>query len=181
MNKNFAFTIIIMSFLITHTSTAPQKSTKKFTLISPAFAHNGMIPSKYTGDGQNISPALQWANPPHGTKSFALIVDDPDAEGKPWVHWMLFNIPASLTKLAEGIQKSDFMSGATNFYYTKNGIFQYGGPFPPEGTHHYHFILYALDTKLNLSQDIEREDLENAIRGHIIGQATLIGLYKRNN
>lgn len=178
--------IIILSLIGINLLAAQAKELTKqairktpFTLTSSAFTHNGVIPTKYTGDGENISPALQWQHAPKGTQSFALIVDDPDAEGKPWVHWLLFNIPASVSQLPEGIKKGNFVSGATNFYYTRDGIFQYGGPFPPSGTHHYHFTLYALDTKLNLTQDAERENLEEAMKGHILGKAQLIGLYKR--
>lgn len=153
-------------------------SDQKFILTSPAFTHNGFIPARNACDGENLSPALQWQNAPAGTKSFALIVDDPDATEKKWVHWLLFNIPVATTSLEEGIQHGDFVSGENDFYYMKNGIWQYGGPCPPS-LHHYHFTLYALDIMLNLPADTGKEDLLQAMKNHILGQTTLIGLYER--
>lgn len=157
-----------------------KSTTKVFTLLSDSFNHNGMIPAQYTCDGENISPELHWINPPPSTKSFALIVDDPDAPGKVWVHWIVFNIPATMQSLAAGVkQENTFIYGITDFYYMKHSGWQYGGPCPPSGKHHYHFTLYALDTMLNLPQDTEKDDLLNAMQGHIISKATLIGLYQR--
>lgn len=177
-NKSNQIIFLVVALLSTTLNCISVKKYSKnnppFTLTSPAFAHNGMIPGKFTGDGDNISPALQWQHAPHGTQSFALIVDDPDAGDNPWVHWLLFNIPASTSQLPEGVKNGNFVSGTTNFYYTRNGIYQYAGPFPPSGTHHYHFTLYALDTKLNLNQDAERENLEEAMKGHILGSVNEI-------
>ena len=148
--------------------------TMKFT--SPAFSHNGSIPSQYTCDGANVSPALQWSNEPEGTKSFALIVDDPDAPAKVWVHWVVFNIPNTVRSLAEGASTANFGSGSTDF----NGKRIYGGPCPPSGTHHYRFTLYALDTMLNdLPAGATKEQLIKAMEGHIIEQTTLVGSYQR--
>ena len=145
-------------------------------LTSPAFAHNGTIPKQYTcDDGANISPALQWTGTPENTKSFALIVDDPDAPAKIWVHWIVFNIPATMNNLAENVSSGSFLQGATDF----NGKQQYGGPCPPSGTHHYHFTLYALDTLLDLPAGASKEKLIAAMNGHILEQTTLIGLYER--
>jgi len=165
-------------------ATSPKiKSTQipaaAFTLTSAAFNHNEKIPSKYTGDGENISPHLQWSNPPAGTKSYALVMQDPDAEEKAFVHWLIFNIPSTVTELAEGTPTKGFVSGTTDFYYTKHGVWLYGGPYPPTGTHHYHFTLYAIDTMLELSQDAEKSDLVKAMEGHVLAQATLVGLYER--
>jgi len=144
-------------------------------LTSTAFTHNGAIPSQYTCDGADISPALTWTGAPNNTKSFALIVDDPDAPTKVWVHWVLFNIPASVNNLAENTSTSGFLQGATDF----NGKQQYGGPCPPSGTHRYHFTLYALDTMLNLQAGASKRDVINAMRGHILDQTILIGTYER--
>jgi Raf kinase inhibitor-like YbhB/YbcL family protein len=161
------------------TNKKTQETSKTFTLTSPAFAHNKKIPAKYTCDGENISPALQWTNPPTGTKSFALIVDDPDVPGKTWIHWIIFNIAGTMMKLPEGIKKGNFVSGVTDFYYMKHRTWQYGGPCPPNGAHHYHFKLYALDTMLDLPQGADKEELLGAMSGHILGQAKLIGVYER--
>ncbi len=152
---------------------------KAFALTSPAFASNAYIPAKNACDGENVSPALQWVNPPAGTQSFALIVDDPDAPEKTWVHWVVYNIPATTMELPEGVTDGDFMCGPADFYYMKNGVWQYGGPCPPSGVHHYHFKLYALDTMLELAQDADKDALVKAMKGHVLGQAMLVGLYQR--
>ena len=150
-------------------------------LTSPAFSHNEAIPTQYTCDGANISPALEWSDIPEHTNSFALIVDDTDAPAKVWVHWILFNIPDTTQSLFENTKASSdqgfkgqagpFMQGATDF----GGRQGYGGPCPPSGTHHYHFTLYALDTLLDLPAGTNKEELIKAMHGHILEQTTLIG------
>lgn len=167
-----------------------------FTLTSSAFTHNSTIPAQYTCDGKNISPALYWSGAPKGTKSFALIVDDPDAQEKTgearrslpsskarisedWTHWVVFNISAATTELPEGVEKGNFISGVTDFYHMQHGVWKYGGPCPPRGKHHYHFKLYALDTMLELTADAEKDDVVAAMKGHILAQAELVGLYAR--
>jgi len=160
--------------LITLIFSLSLKGTMKLT--SPAFSHNGSIPSQYTCDGADVSPALEWSDEPEGTKSFALIVDDPDAPAKVWVHWVVFNIPNTVRSLAEGASVADFTSGATDF----NGKRTWGGPCPPSGIHHYQFTLYALDTVLNdLPAGASKEQLLKAMEGHIIEQTTLVGTYQR--
>lgn len=144
-------------------------------LTSPAFKHNGQIPLKYTCDGENISPALRWTKIPPHTKSFALIVDDPDAPKKVWVHWILFNIPVTVTSLPENAHTYQFVTGLTDFNDEK-----YGGPCPPSGTHRYHFTLYALDSLLNIKSDADKNTVLDAMRGHILEQTTLIGTYTRS-
>lgn len=144
-------------------------------LISPAFSHNEAIPSVYTCDGENISPALAWTDVPENTKSFALIVDDPDAPAKVWVHWVVFNIPPETEMLAENIYSGMFLQGKTDF----NGATHWSGPCPPSGSHHYHFTLYALDLILNFSARVSKEELLSAMHGHILEQTTLIGTYQR--
>ena len=144
-------------------------------LTSPAFSHNETIPEQYTCDGANISPALQWSDIPEHTNSFALIVEDPDAPAKVWVHWVLFNIPPTTQSLFENTTHGPFLQGATDF----NGKQGYGGPCPPSGTHHYHFTLYALDTLLDLPAGARKQELIKAMQGHILEQTTLIGTYQR--
>ena len=151
------------------------KPVHTFILTSSAFTNNGMIPPKYTCDGKNLSPALQWSDVPNGTKTFALIVDDPDAPTNVWVHWVMFNIPATMRELPEGIQSGEFIQGSTDFPGKK----EYGGPCPPTGTHRYHFTLYALDINLDLPAGASKENVLSAIKGHVLGQAKLIGLYKK--
>lgn len=148
-------------------------------LESPAFKNNGRIPSKFSCDGEDVSPELGWKFPPKGTKSFALICDDPDAPMGTFVHWIVFNIPASENGMKEnsppeGMLPNDTIQGRNDF--GRNG---YGGPCPPSGTHRYFFHLYALDTLLNLSQYATKQDLLKVIQGHVIGEAELVGLYGR--
>jgi len=155
----------------------PLEATMK--LISPTFSHNEAIPTQYTCDGANISPALAWSDAPDNTQSFALIVDDPDAPAKVWVHWILFNIPSTVEYILEnqGMASEEvaFLQGATDF----NGAQKWGGPCPPSGNHHYHFTLYALDTFLDLPAGANKEQVLQAMHGHILEQTTLIGTYQR--
>ncbi len=143
-------------------------------ITSPAFAHNGGIPAKYTCDGGDASPPLMLENIPGTAKSLALIVDDPDAPAGTWVHWVVWNIPAA----AGEIRENSFPAGASQ---GKNswGRNSYGGPCPPSGTHRYFFKLYALDATLNLGADTTKKGLEKAMEGHVIARAELIGIYKR--
>ncbi|MFQ5722200.1 MAG: YbhB/YbcL family Raf kinase inhibitor-like protein, partial [Candidatus Aminicenantales bacterium] len=139
-----------------------------------AFEEAGMIPKQYTCDGEDISPPLSWTSVPEGTKSLALICDDPDAPMGTWVHWLVWNIGPSITSIGENSVPERAVQGMNSF-----GKQPYGGPCPPSGTHHYHFKLYALDTKLELDSSSEKRALELAMEGHILDQAELIGLYQR--
>ncbi len=161
-----------------------KKISKPFIMIltSSAFQHQGLIPAKYTCDGDDISPPLQWSNEPKGTKSFVLIVDDPDAiavAGFVWDHWILFNIPSTIHDIKE--HSSVGIEGVTSF-----GKPGYGGPCPPNGTHAYHFKLYALDTMVTLKKSLPagrqgalKSQLEKAMKGHVLAQAELLGKYDR--
>jgi hypothetical protein len=149
-------------------------------LTSPAFEDEGMIPSRFTCDDINVSPPLKWESAPAGTKSFALICDDPDAPVGTWVHWVIFNIPPAIHELPENVLpdktlKNGAVQGKNDF--RKLG---YGGPCPPGGTHRYYFKLYALDMELNLSSGILKVDLLGAIRNHILAECQLMGKYKRS-
>jgi Raf kinase inhibitor-like YbhB/YbcL family protein len=146
---------------------------------SSAFGSGEMIPAKYTCDGADFSPQLEWSGSPAGTRSFALICDDPDAPMGTWVHWVIYDIPPSATMLAEGItREKDLPGGGTQGIndFRKIG---YGGPCPPGGTHRYFFKLYALDAMLGLKPGITKDQLLTAMRGHILGEAQLMGTYKR--
>jgi hypothetical protein len=142
-------------------------------LTTPAFTHNGKIPSKYTCDGENISPPLQISKIPEGTKSLVLIVDDPDAPAGDWVHWTVWNIPPDITSIPEN-NKPTGIEGMTDFNSTG-----WGSPCPPNGEHRYFFKLYALDITLSLPSSARKKDIEQAIGGHIIEKTELIGLYTR--
>ena len=143
-------------------------------LSSPAFADNGMIPAKFACNGADISPELSISGVPSSAKSLALIVDDPDAPSKVWVHWVVFNISPETEGIAENSVPAGAVQGTTDFRTPK-----YGGPCPPSGTHRYVFKLYALDTTLNLGSSATKKDVESAMQGQILAQATLTGLYKQ--
>jgi Raf kinase inhibitor-like YbhB/YbcL family protein len=154
-------------------------------LTSPAFANNGTIPKQYTCEGTDISPPLRWSGAPQGTKSFALIIDDPDAPDPrapkiTWVHWVVYNIPADANGLAEGAAKSGPPAGAQlglNDWKRAD----YGGPCPPIGRHRYFHKLYALDTVLPDLGHATKARLLDAIKGHVAAEAQLIGTYQKGD
>ena len=148
-------------------------------LVSPAFSPNGSIPKEYTCDGDDLAPPLAWTGAPAGTKSFALIVDDPDAPMGTWVHWVLYNIPTSVNSLPEGGARSPVPASAREGL-NDGGDLGYTGPCPPIGRHRYFHTLYALDTVLpDLGARATREDLDAAMRGHVLEQAQVMGTYQR--
>ena len=143
-------------------------------ITSPAFAHNGKIPMKYTCDGQGISPPLTFTEIPPEAASLVLICDDPDAPGKIFVDWTAWNVDPKTTQIDEGQKFEGVVEGQTSF--GKSG---YGSPCPPSGTHRYFFKLYALDKSLDLSPQGTKMQLEQAMENHILDQSELIGLYSR--
>lgn len=152
-------------------------------LTSPAFSQGGSIPAKYTCEGQDISPPLAWNGAPPNTKSFALIVDDPDAPdpAKPqrvYVHWVVFNIGATVNALSENASKKGMPKGAAQ---GKNdwGKPEFGGPCPPIGRHRYFHKLYALDTELAGLASATKTDVERAMKGHVLASAELMGTYQK--
>jgi Raf kinase inhibitor-like YbhB/YbcL family protein len=150
-----------------------------FELTSTTFAPGEPIPRQYTCDGDDISPPLQWGDPHEGAQSFALICDDPDAPGGTWVHWVLYNLPAGTRGLPEAVlPDGDLPDGGR---HGKNSWRRlgYGGPCPPSGTHRYYFKLYALDTVLDLDAGASKEQLLQAMEGHILAQAEVMGIYTR--
>ena len=164
--------VFISIFLISSFSLAIVKEEGSGMKInSPDFKDNGFIPKRYTGQGEDINPTLLIEGIPSEAKSLALIVYDPDAPMGTWVHWVVFNIPI-ISEI-----KEDSIPGeqGLNDFGRKN----YGGPMPPSGTHRYFFKVYALDAILDLGEDINKSDLEIAMKGHILNQAKLLGLYKR--
>lgn len=149
-------------------------------LTSPAFRDGERIPQKYTCEGKDVSPPLEWSGAPEGTKSFALICDDPDAPMGTWVHWVVYNIPNTTNSLLEAVPKGDVVLGGVSQGMTSFGWVGYGGPCPPRGpAHRYFFKLYALDTLLNLEPGVTKEKLLKAMEGHILATAQLMGLYSR--
>ena len=155
------------------------KGGKTMEIKSSSFQHEGMIPAKYTCDGQNISPPLSWSGAPEKAKSFALICDDPDAPAGIWVHWVFFDIPASVNSLPEKVAKQAEIVGLGKNGKNSSGRWGYDGPCPPGGTHRYYFKLYALDTVLNLKAGVTKEELLGVMKGHILAEAQVMGRYKR--
>ncbi len=156
------------------------KPMASFELKTAAFSPGGDIPKQFTCDAADVSPALSWGDPPAGTQSISLIADDPDAPAGTWVHWVLYDLPASARELLENVPKDqELKSGARQGRndFRKIG---YGGPCPPPGKpHRYFFKLYALSAKTNLKAGATKAELEKAMQGHILAQTELMGRYKR--
>ncbi len=165
------------------TAPAQEDTAMPLNLDSPAFTHEGEIPSVYTCEGRDVSPALSWTGAPAGTKAFALIVDDPDAPDPKapkmtWVHWVLYNIPATATELPMGVKPDALPAG------TREGLNDwkrtgYGGPCPPIGRHRYYHKLYALDAPLPDLGEPTKAQVEVAMKGHILAEAVLMGTYEK--
>lgn len=146
------------------------------TVSSTAFKEGGMIPRKYTCDDRDLSPQIAWSGVPAKAKSIALICDDPDAPAGTWVHWVVFNIPATVKDLPEGAS----LPGGAKLGINDFRKLVYGGPCPPGGTHRYYFKVYALDTMLNLKEGATKGELLKAMEGHLLAQGQLMGKYKRS-
>jgi Raf kinase inhibitor-like YbhB/YbcL family protein len=152
-------------------------SAHALTLTSPDFTEGSAIPSKYTCQGADISPAFQWSIIPPATEAYALIARDPDAPNKNWVHWVIYNIPLGTTSIPEGYQaKVDGTLVGKNSWNQST----YQGPCPQSGTHHYRFELYALDQALYVNPDLTASQLEDAMAGHIVGMASITGTYAKH-
>ncbi len=148
-------------------------------VTSSAFEEGGMIPAKYTCDEEDVSPPLAWDSAPDGTKSFALICDDPDAPMGTWVHWVLFNLPAGVSELSENVPPESELDDGSRQGTNDFGRIGYGGPCPPGGTHRYYFKLYALDIVIELEAGARKPQLLEAMEGHILSEGQLMGKYSR--
>lgn len=150
------------------------------SISSPVFQEGEGIPAKYSCEGQDISPPLAWGEPPADTNSFALIVDDPDAPGRVFTHWVLFNLPADSRELPEAVPAQPQLSSGALQGKNDFGKTGYGGPCPPPGRpHRYQFTLYALDQLLDLKSGASKQQVLEAMQGHILGQGQLTGTYQR--
>jgi Raf kinase inhibitor-like YbhB/YbcL family protein len=156
-----------------------EKLNMKIKITSSAFEEGGIIPSKYTCDGNNISPPLQWNLVPDGTKCIALICDDPDAPSGDWVHWILYDLPANTQHLSENMPDDETLPDGTRQGLTSFGKTGYGGPCPPNGFHRYYFRIYALDKKIDAAIILDKKKLLEEMDGHILAQGQLMGKYKR--
>ena len=156
------------------------QAAERLKLSSGAFGNNAAIPVEYTCSGDNESPALQWSGAPGGSKSLALIVKDPDAPGGTFIHWVLYNMPAGRSSLPKAVTKEDNIPGGGEQGVNGAGGVGYHGPCPPPGNpHHYHFRLYALDTKLDLTPGASAAQVEDAMRKHVLAQTDLVGTFGR--
>jgi Raf kinase inhibitor-like YbhB/YbcL family protein len=161
--------------------TAIASSGAPMKIESSAFEDQANIPRDYTCQGADSSPELKWSAPPEGTKSLALIVDDPDAPAGTWVHWVMWNLPATLRGIPAGVAKNESLPDGTQQGVNDFKRIGYGGPCPPPGSaHRYYFKLYALDTVLNLKPKSTKAQLEQAMQGHILAQSQLMGKYQRS-
>ena len=160
---------------------SPKGGTKMaFVLESKAFKSGESIPRRHTCEGEDLSPALYWSEPPAGTRSLALIADDPDAPVGTWVHWVLYNLEPGLRGLPEGVSKAEEVQAVGKQGLNDFRKVGYGGPCPPPGKpHRYFFRLYALDTSLAVNPRATKQEVERAMKGHILAQTDLMGRYKR--
>ena len=159
-----------------------KQDTSKNAVIkikSTAFEQEGMIPKKYTCEGENVSPELTWEAGPSGTKSYAIITDDPDAPSGTVVHWVVYNIPPGVKELQEGAGTNKKPADGTIQGMNEKKNEGYMGPCPPNGTHRYYFKIYALDIMLGQKGDVNKEKLVDAIKGHVLAQGELMGKYSK--
>ncbi|HYT05680.1 MAG TPA: YbhB/YbcL family Raf kinase inhibitor-like protein [Gemmatimonadales bacterium] len=181
MGRPAAFSFVL-ALTVTAATVREGEERMAFSLTSTAFRQGTAIPVKHTCDGVDVSPSLAWSGAPAGTAAFALIADDPDAPAGTWVHWVLYNLPGSAARLPENVAKTDAppelggaIQGRSDF--RRPG---YGGPCPPPGpAHRYFFKLYALDAALKLKAGAQKQDVEAAMQGHVLGTAELMGTYAR--
>jgi Raf kinase inhibitor-like YbhB/YbcL family protein len=181
--KRWFFIIVQIALIALIVSANAKEVNPIMKLTSPSFENQREIPQKHTCDGEDVSPALTWSNVPEGTKSFVLIVDDPDAPDPAnprmtWVHWVLYNIPATTSSLTEGVKEKDLPKGTLEGLndWKKTG---YGGPCPPVGKHRYFHKVYALDIVLPDLKQPTKARLEKAMEGHVLSKTELVGLYQR--
>lgn len=183
--KTIAIPFVVLS-LLTGAVCAAEEENMNLHIHSTAFAENQAIPQKYTEDGEDASPPLAWDEPPQGTRELALICDDPDAPTKePWVHWVIYKIPAATTSLSEHIATQAKLEAPAGALQGRNSwpsgrTTGYRGPAPPPGkVHHYRFHLYALDAPLAAEPQCTKTQLLHAMQGHVLGEGILQGTYRR--
>ncbi len=182
----YAFFSIVLIFIACQANSKDQAPSKEegkamsFRLTSTAFQPESTIPVRYTCDGPDVSPPLKWDGAPNGTRSFVLICDDPDAPVGTWVHWVIYNIPGDRNQLPEDVPKKDVVFGQIKQGINDFKRIGYGGPCPPAGKpHRYFFKLYALDIPSDWETGLTKQDVLDKMKGHILAETHLMGLYKR--
>ena len=158
---------------------ARERVIERLEVTSSAFKEGEMIPERYTGYGENISPDIRWSKPPTGTRNMAIICEDPDAPAGTWVHWVAFNIPYKPGGIAEGVLSRQVLDDGTMQGWNDFKKVGYDGPRPPFGTHRYYFKVYALDSRLKIEGNVARDDLLEAMEGSILAEGSLMGRYAK--
>jgi Raf kinase inhibitor-like YbhB/YbcL family protein len=157
-----------------------EASSQKWEITSKSFQEGQRIPKLYTADGKDISPPLTWSAPPEKTQTLALICDDPDAPAGTWVHWLIYDLPSGQRALAENVRKEAKLDAGIAQGMNSFNKIGYNGPSPPPGeTHRYFFKLYALDSKLSLGSAVKKDELEAAMKNHVLAETQLMGTYSR--
>ncbi len=178
MKKTFWLVWVGMIF-ITFPVFGEEAAMKKIAVTSSAFGEGGRIPSDFTCDGADMSPPIEWSGVPANAQSLAVIADDPDAPSGDWVHWLVYDLPPSVTQLPAGIPGGGKLSGGGSHGRTDFGALGYGGPCPPRGAHRYFFKVYALDVMLHLKPGVTKKELLKAMQGHVLAEGRLVGTYER--
>lgn len=173
------FHLLLIGALWTALSVPAQaeEATGKIEVRSPAFGEGEMIPVDFTCEGADMSLPIEWANVPSGTKSLAILMEDPDAPSGNWTHWLVYDLPPSLRRLPAGIPAAELMSYGGMQGRTDFGKPGYGGPCPPQGIHRYFFKVYALDKMLGLRPGVSKQELFKAMQGHVLAEGQLTGTY----
>jgi Raf kinase inhibitor-like YbhB/YbcL family protein len=172
--------VIGIASLLLSTATIHAQTSSAFKLTSSAFAAGVEIPEKYSCQGEDVSPALTWSGAPQKTAAWAIIMDDPDAPAGTWVHWVMWNLPASARSVPEGVPRREQSDEGAAQGRNSFGKIGYNGPCPPSGqTHRYLFRLFALDQKLDLAAGASRSQLDAAMKGHVLAQAEYMGKFHR--
>jgi Raf kinase inhibitor-like YbhB/YbcL family protein len=179
MLQQISYSLILFILLCVNQKNNQTLGGKIMEIRSSAFKDGGFIPEKYTCDGLDISPPLEWSQVPDGTKSFTLICDDPDAPMGTWVHWVLYNLPGNTRELAGKVPPLEVLENGARQGRNDFRRIGYGGPCPPRGTHRYYFKIYALDQNLDIGAGISVKELIGAMEGHVLAEGQLMGKYKR--
>ena len=183
LSQHVIWPVVLAVFILPPSCTLAQKGETNmiFTLSSKSILPNQPISDKYTCFDKDISPQLQWSNTPTGTRAFVLICDDPDAPAGTWIHWVLYDIPSTTSILPEGLDKTKIVLGNAKQGINDFGKIGYNGPMPPPGrTHRYFFKIYAVDKETGMAPGMKKDQVIKTIEGHILGQAEIIGTYRRH-
>ncbi len=179
MRKKIIISIILLMVILNSYCYGRDVAMEKLEVISSAFKEGEMIPKRYSGYGENVSPDISWSKPPIGTRFIAIICDDPDAVIGIWTHWIVFNIPGKMRSLPEKLPIHEVINDGIMQGVNDSRRIGYDGPRPPFGTHRYYFKVYALDSRINIDPKVTREELLKAMEGNILAEGSLMGRYAK--